>query len=245
MRSPPVPRDGVPQDAVVVFDLDGTVLAVNSFPLWAMAMIRGRFPGLPLWRRAMVSGLAIRALMARKAGMISHETLKWRLQRLWQDSSRGDNGAAERDFADHVARFVRPELAAVLAAVASGRIEGVLATAAAADYAETLGRTLGFRHVLATPRLREEGSPSTVGVRKRDAVLSYLDRRGWGGRPIVFFTDHAEDLPLILRSHTVYWFGKEEERRVMASRLAPQGITLLPGARGGEIVSRVGMGAGS
>ena len=236
-------RVDAPRNGVVVFDLDGTVLSVNSFPLWAMAMIRGRFPRLPWWRRAVVSLRTFRALAARKAGMISHETLKWRLQRLWQDAVRGDGGAAERDFADRLARFVRPALTGVLAAVADGRIEGVLATAAAADYAEALGRALGFRHVLATPRLREEGTPGTVGVRKRDAVLHYLDRRGWSDRPVVFLTDHAEDLPLILRSHTVYWFGKESERRVMASRLQPHGIALLPGVRGDEIVTRVNMGA--
>jgi phosphoserine phosphatase len=238
-------RAASPRNAVIVFDLDGTVLTVNSFPLWVMRMLRGRFPRLPLWRRLGVSLATIRAVVARKAGVISHETLKWRLQRLWQEAARGDSGAAERDFARHLGQFVRPQLTGVLAAVADGRLTAVLATAAAADYAEALGRMLGFRHVLATPRQREEGSPSTVGVRKRDAVLRFLDQQGWGDRPIVFFTDHAEDLPLILRSHTVYWFGKEEERRVMSSRLQPQGITLLPGARGEEIVTRVDMGAGS
>lgn len=235
----------MPPNGVVVFDLDGTVLAVNSFPLWVMRMLRGRFPRLALWRRAAVSFQTARALAARKAGMISHETLKWRLQRLWQDAARGDAGAAERELVCHLVDFVRPELTSVLSAVADGRIEAVLATAAAADYAEGLGRMLGFRHILATPRQREEGSPSTVGVRKRDAVLHFLEKKGWADRPIVFFTDHAEDLPLILRSHTVYWFGKEEERRVMAARLQSQGITLLPGARGEEIVTRVNMGAGS
>jgi phosphoserine phosphatase len=238
-------RGSIPPGGVVVFDLDGTVLAVNSFPLWVMRMLRGRFPRLPVWRRIVVALQTARALAARKAGMISHETLKWRLQRLWQDAVRGDSGAAERDLVHHLGDFVRPEMAEMLAAVADGRLEAVLATAAAADYAEGLGRSLGFRHILATPRQREEGSPSTVGVRKRDAVLHFLEKHGWGDRPIVFFTDHIEDLPLILRSHTVYWFGKEEERRVMAARLLPQGITLLPGARGAEIVARVNMGAGS
>jgi phosphoserine phosphatase len=232
-----------PSDGAVVFDLDGTILSVNSFPLWVMHMIHGRFPRLPLLRRLALSLSTVRALVTRKAGLISHETLKWRLQRSWQAAVKGDGGAAERDFVRHLNSFVRPELTGVLAAVADGRLDAVLATAAAADYAEAFGRYLGFRHILATPRTREEGSPSTVGVRKRDTVLSHLDRRGLGDQPIVFFTDHAEDLPLILRSHTVYWFGKEEERRAMVSRLVQQGITLLPGARGEEIIAPVDMGA--
>ena len=230
------------QTDAVVFDLDGTILSVNSFRLWARHLIGGRFPHLPPWRRAALSLAAIRVLAARKAGTISHETLKWRLQRHWQKATWGDGGAVERGFVARLGDFIRPELTGVLAAVADGRIEAVLATAAAADYAEAFGRSLGFRHILATPRAREEGSPSLVGVRKRDAVLDYLVRKGWGDRPITFFTDHADDLPLILKSRTVYWFGKEEERRAMASRLP--GISLLPGTRGAEFVARADMGAG-
>ncbi len=237
-RAPSLPPSGA-----VVFDLDGTILSVNSFRLWVMHLIGGRFPHLSIWRRAALSVAALRALAVRKAGMISHETLKWRLQRQWQKAVWGDGGASERDFVSHLSNFIRPELMGVLAAVADGRIEAVMATAAAADYAEAFGNYLGFRHILATARAREEGSPSLVGVRKRDAVLNYLARKGWGDKPIVFFTDHVDDLPLILKSATVYWFGNEEERRAIAGRL-PE-ISVLPGARGEEIVTRVDMGAGS
>jgi phosphoserine phosphatase len=229
--------------AAVVFDLDGTILSINSFRLWVSQMIAGPMPGMPLMRRAALSLATIRALVARKAGMTSHETLKWTLQRHWQWATRGDGGAAEREFVQRLCGHVRPELIGLLAAVADGRLEAVMATAAAADYAEAFGRLLGFTHILATPRVREEGSPSTVGVRKRDAVLAHLAGIGWQNRPIIFFTDHAEDLPLILRSHTVYWFGSEEERRVLAGRL--RDVTILPGRRGDEILARIGMGTGS
>ena len=229
--------------AAIVFDLDGTILSINSFRLWVSQMIGGSLPGMPLPRRALLSLATLRALAARKAGMTSHETLKWTLQRHWQWATRGDGGAAEREFVQRLCGYVRPELISLLSAVADGRLEAVMATAAAADYAESFGRLLGFSHILATPRLREEGSPSTVGVRKRDAVLAHLAALGWHYRPIIFFTDHAEDLPLILRSHTVYWFGPEEERRVLAGRL--RDVAILPGRRGEEVLAKIGMGTGS
>jgi phosphoserine phosphatase len=235
--------DQDPTRAAVVFDLDGTILSINSFRLWVSQMIAGSMPGMPFLRRAFLSLATVRALASRKAGMSCHETLKWTLQRHWQWATRGDGGASEREFVQRLCSHVRPELIGLLAAVADGRIEGVMATAAAADYAEAFGRLLGFSHILATPRVREEGSPSTVGVRKRDAVLAHLAGIGWHNRPIIFFTDHAEDLPLILRSHTVYWFGSEEERRVLAGRL--KDVTILPGRRGDEILAKIGMGTGS
>ena len=227
----------------IVFDLDGTILSVNSFRLWVAHMIGGRFPGLPAWRRAVLSLATLRALAARKAGLTSHETLKWTLQRHWQKARRNDAGTGERAFVQHLCGFVRPELVGLLAAVADGRLEVVMATAAAADYAQPFGRLLGFSHILATPRLREEGTPSLIGARKRDAVLAYLADLGWQSRPIVFFTDHVDDLPLILRAKTVYWFGSEQERRVLASRLA--GVTILSGPRGEEVLAKTGLGTGS
>jgi phosphoserine phosphatase len=227
----------------IVFDLDGTILSINSFRLWVSQMIAGHFPGMSPWRRAVLSLGAIRALAKRKAGMSCHETLKWTLQRHWQKATRGDGGVGEREFVQRLCFYVRPDLIAVLGAVAEGKFDAVMATAAAADYAEAFGRLLGFNHILSTPRVREEGSPSTVGARKRDAVLSHLASLGWQNRPIIFFTDHAEDLPLILRSHTVYWFGSEEERRVLAGRIT--GVTILPGRRGSEILAKIGMGTGS
>ncbi len=199
---------------VLVFDLDGTVLSVNSFPLWAMHLLRARFAHLGLVQRLGVSLRAGGVLAARKARLIGHEAFKWRLQQLWQQAVAGDGGVAERAFAQHLVSYVRPELTGVLKAVSEGRVDAVLATAAAGDYAQALGQALGFRHVLATPRDRSASTPSTVGVHKRDAVLAFLAERGWQGRPITFFTDHEDDLPLIRISHMVYWFG--ESRRSAA-----------------------------
>ncbi len=219
---------------LIVLDLDGTVLSVNSFRLWVLYMMRARLPHLGWLRRFQVSFAVIARLMARKAGLIDHETLKWRLQKLWQRISSDDGGALERDFIRRLEQFVRPELAEVLKAVAAGEIDAVLATAAAGDYAYGLGRSLGFDHVLATSRTRGKGEPSNVGTHKRDAVLSFITRRGWQDRFLVLFTDHEDDLPLIRLSRTVYWFGPEGERAALERRLP--GISLRPGRQGGEIL---------
>ncbi|MFV3129067.1 haloacid dehalogenase-like hydrolase [Niveispirillum sp. KHB5.9] len=220
--------------SVVILDLDGTVLSVNSFRLWVTQMLRAHYPHLSPHRRL---GLALRAggaLAARKAGLIDHETLKWRLQGIWQQATDGDGGASMQALNDRLYRHVRPELVTLLEAVADGRIDAVLATAAVADYAGDLGRQLGVPHVLATPAHRARHVPSNVGTHKRDAVLDFLTRRGWQHRPRILFTDHEDDLPLIEVCGTVYWFGEEHELFDLAGRFP--GTLLRPGSRGSEIL---------
>lgn len=222
---------------LVIFDLDGTVIRVNSFPHWVKYMLRAGFPRLSPLGRLRVMLEAGSVLAARKAGLIDHEALKRRLQAIWQMATRGDGGAAGQDFAQRMQRHVRPELAPVLAAVADGRFDAVLATAAAADYAEVLGRALGFQHVLATPAGRPSGTPSNVGPHKRDAVLAFAQARGWQDRPRILFTDHEDDLPLIEVCDEVYWFGRDADLPGLAGRYPA--TRLHPGLRGEDILLSV------
>jgi phosphoserine phosphatase len=212
---------------VLIFDLDGTILAVNSFPHWAAYVARGCFPHLGLARRARIAAAAVTLLGRRKLGFCDHETLKRRLQHLWQMATLDDGGACELNFIGGLSRHVRPELKPVLASVASGKVDAVLATAAAADYADALGRSLGFVDVLATPRSRMPGEPSNRGERKRDSVMTLLRARGWQDRPLAIFTDHADDLPLIHLCQTLYWFGTM--RDLAAVEATVPGIRIFTG----------------
>lgn len=219
---------------IVVFDLDGTILSINSFRLWVAYLVKGSVPELDVGLRWRLRLGALGAVLLRKSGLIDHEILKRRLQRLWQRAATASEGAIEDDFVRRLRHFVRPELSALLAAVAAGEVDAVLATAAAGDYAFALGRALGFRHIVATPTDRAGDAPSTQGVVKRDALRLLLGELGWQGRDIVLLTDHLDDLPLIEISQVVYWFGREEARRTPRLRLT--GADLRPAQQAGEIL---------
>lgn len=209
-------------DPVFVFDLDGTVLRVNSFPHWVLFLACGRVGGLGWPARIRLSLATGWALLRRKAGLLDHEALKHRLQRAWQAATR--RGATAPAFQAELDGLVRPVFRPLLARVRSGGIDAVLATAAAADYAEPFGQRLGFRHVLSTPTGRPTPGPSNVGAYKRDSVAAFMAAQGWAGRPIILFTDHDEDLPLMRVARTTYWFGSA--RRAQLSRDGHPGIDL-------------------
>lgn len=189
---------------VLIFDLDGTILSVNSFPTWLLFLICGLVPGLSLHRRMRLSLSVQRLLLGRRLGRGAYEELLRGAQAACV-SARCDARSTTRLEAV-LERRVRPSLRPLLEWVAGGA-DAVLATAAAADYAIPFGARLGFRHVLATPNGRAPSELSNKGIRKRDRVLRFLQKQGWSGRKLVFFTDHLDDLPLIEASDTTLWFG--------------------------------------
>lgn len=221
---------------LIIFDLDGTILSVNSFRVWTLFMMRGRFSHMNILGRLAVTGGAVAAVAARKARLISHDRLKHYMQRLWQRAVRGDAGASEQRLAEELMAFVRPELVGILAAVAAGKVEAVMATAAAGDYAYCLGRRLGFKHILATPPVCDVAREENIGERKAAGVLKLIKERGWGRYTRVLFTDHRDDLPLARICHAVYWFGPAAERFAV-ERAAP-GVRFAAGCDGARDVGR-------
>jgi phosphoserine phosphatase len=93
-------------------------------------------------------------------------------------------------------------------------LDAVLATAAASDYAAGLAQRLGFRYALTTSPDNDAITPRNSGTRKRDRVRALLHQFGWHTRPLVLFTDHIDDLPLMRDSDAVCWFGSTNELAV-------------------------------
>jgi len=189
------------QSPVYIFDLDGTILTANSFPLWVRYLLRGGPVRSPVVRARIAVVTAV-ALAKRKCGFSNHAMFKARLQSLWT------NVGCDSEAADLVAQLenlVRPELRPLLERVADATLDAVLATAAADAYALPLGRKLGFRHIVASSIGRDNS-----GERKKEAVLDLLAGLGWRDRELVLFTDHRDDEPLMRICGTVEWFGTAE-----------------------------------
>jgi phosphoserine phosphatase len=198
-------------DPVLVLDLDGTVLRMNSFPIWVMFLAS----------RSMSSGVRVmRLVIERKRGRIDHEELLRRMQALWAWHAGPHDEARLQSL---LMWLVRRNLRSILRHCADGKWDAVLATAAAADYAEGLSHRLGMRYVLATPAERRPDELSNSGERKLRRVIEWLHERGWQGRPLIFFNDHMADLPLMREARIVCWFGSrrslEEARRQTTARI--------------------------
>jgi phosphoserine phosphatase len=201
------------------------VLRVNSFPYWVLFLIAGPIRGIGVAARLRLAHRAAWLLLLRKLRLIDHRALLSGLQRAWWAIASPVTGAATDPLQKLLLRRVRPNLWPLLQMVASGRVEALMASAAAGEYAEGLGLRLGFRHMLVTPPARARCEPINSGSRKRDRVLAFLQAAGWGDRPLILLTDHIDDLPLMRHSTLVCWFGPAE--KAQEANEAAEGVDVV------------------
>jgi phosphoserine phosphatase len=213
-------------EPVLIFDLDGTILRRNSFPVWAAMMLGLRGHGLALRRRLTLSFAVQRLLLARKLHRLGHDDLMRRLQALWCVVAAQPGTTIAEHLQARLMTLVRPNLAPVLRLVADDAMDGVLATAAAGNYAIPLGRALGFSLIITTGVDRPPDEPHNSGEHKRDRVLALLRDRGWLERPRIFFNDDLADLPMMRESQAVCWFGNDHALREAKS--AAPGVRFVP-----------------
>lgn len=184
-------------ESVWIFDLDETILSVNSFRYWVRFMLGDKSP-------THLRGFAAVIMAAKKLHLLSHGAAKNKLQYHWQDAFPDGNTT----FNMTLSETIRPNMVELLKHVAAGLQPALLATAAAEIYAEPFGRTLGFKHIIAT---KAGAALENRAERKRDSACAFLEEKNWQGKKRIFFTDHAEDLPLMQASAVTCWFGAAEK----------------------------------
>jgi hypothetical protein len=168
------------------------------------------------WRpRVVLSPRVVSLVLWRKIGLMNHDELQRRLQVAWQAVVVRGNMAPMNRFEAMLLPRVRRNLRSCLDLMVERRMDAVLATAAAEEYAAALGRRLGFRHILATRSGRVASEPANAGPAKRLRVADFLRGIGWYDRPRILFTDHIDDLPLIRDCNGVCWFGSVDSLSVV------------------------------
>lgn len=189
---------------ILIIDLDETLISVNSFPLWARYFLLGKFKDTPLMRRASLRLEAARIFAARKLLRKNHAQTKSKLHQLWM---KVDDTSAQEKFISALERYIRPNMRELLELIAKKEIDAILATAAASAYAEPFARKIGFTYVLAT-RISDNENRNEEKSRQ---ALELIAKNNWLDRKKIFFTDHLEDMPFMLNSNKLFWFGREDE----------------------------------
>ncbi len=208
-------------DVVLIFDLDGTILSVNSFPKWVLFMMKGDFKGIGAIPRLMLAVKTFIILALRKSGLMDHKAAKQHFQKAWTAAIKKDpKRQALNVFIDELKQRIRPNIQCCLDLMADDKDNAILATAAAGEYARGLGEDLGFKHILTTPSFEEGLGRENVREEKRDRVLALLEEKNWNDKIRIFFTDHEEDLAMVKESHITLWFGPTD-KAAHAKTLAP------------------------
>lgn len=198
-------------EVVLVVDLDGTILHGNSYQTWVRYLLSGAFEHLSPTSRLGLRLRTARLLAGRKLLRWTHARVKAELRQLWATTTASDPGSRDLSaLLDRLDGDIRPWFRPVLAGMARHGYDAVLATAAAGEYAVPFARRLGFPEVLATTSAPARGEEN-LGVTKAQAVADLIRERGWNGRPLLVFTDHRDDLPLIGLAAGLVWFGDAAE----------------------------------
>lgn len=191
-------------DAVLIIDLDETLLSINSFPVWAAYSLRGKFSGLKFKQRRKLRIQAGKIFFRRKVLRRSHAQTKADMHRLWL--ANHDDGALE-NILTKLQKKIRPNMLEVIERISKSQCDALLATAATSFYAEKFAARIGVANIISTGLNDKENR----GEEKSRRISEFLASKNWDGRRKIFFTDHLEDMPFISKSDKLMWFGKKEE----------------------------------
>jgi len=197
-------------NSILIIDLDETLITCNSFTLWVKYCLFSNDLRLnfgTLW-----------VMLQRKILRKNHAKTKNNLQKLWVKF------ASEKDLKNLIAALqkkINPVFEDVLEDIQNGQVVAILATSAVAIYARGFAEKIGFKYILAT-EIDDKENRADEKARK---VLEFIAEKGWQARNKIFCTDHLEDLPLMLASDKIIWFGSENDMNFLRENYQKLDIT--------------------
>jgi phosphoserine phosphatase len=201
---------------IVLVDLDGTLVPINTFHHWIAHIVVRGLSGLPL-RKRITTRIAILALCLRRVlGVISHDSFKRGIQLAWMAATRDVGAGWEQEeigrFVYRIRSYIDPRVWSLIMGFRSQGAITLLTTAAPAEYAECLGRELGFTTSVPTPRALDSTWSNNAKHAKLSRSRLVLERLSATG-PMAVLTDHIDDLPLMQAADIVFLVGSIGQRR--------------------------------
>nr|WP_294546093.1 HAD-IB family hydrolase [uncultured Rhodopila sp.] len=208
--------------AAAVFDLDGTITRGDTYVAYLLHVLRHR-----PHRLLRCGGLPLVALRF-GVGLASNDEVKQRfLQAVAGGASLCQLERLTESFVDPCLR--RMAKRAAIDRIAIHARQGdmlILATAGLDLYAAALGARLGFHHVVATRTALDAhrllaglDGPNLRGTAKLAAVKKILAAAGVERLPLVAYSDHHSDLPLLQYADEGYAIDPTPQLAREAARL--------------------------
>jgi phosphoserine phosphatase len=200
----------------VLVDLDGTLVSVNTFHHWiAHILVRG-LSGIPLHKRTAARTTVLALCVRRALGVISHDDFKRGIQLAWAAAVSDTGPTWEQEeigrFVHRIRSYIDPRVWSLLMDFRAQGAITLLTTAAPAEYAECLGRELGFTTSVPTPRALDSTWSNNAKHAKLSRSRLALERLSATGQMAVL-TDHIDDLPLMQAADIVFLVGSIGKRR--------------------------------
>lgn len=174
---------------VVVADLDGTVLTVNSWRIFSKRVVIELAHRKKYWK---ASGL-ISKMLLKKLRILEHREVKYyfckEAQKLGNDFIN--------EIVSEIIGYKNQEVLSIIKKLVQKGVKTILATAAAGEYAKLLGKQLGFDYVICTPEAEASIDQylETRGSQKVEEIRKLIDRENL--RVSTVISDHWHDLPLL------------------------------------------------
>ena len=181
---------------IIVTDLDGTLISINSFPFWIRFLIKEAISNINL---TLLFNLLI-LLFKRKVLKEKHVEFKRQLMLLEYPESYDHN------FAVQLLCYINEDVVTELFTTKKACI--VISTAAPSNYAEAFVSALPFKvdklhcSKITNGKIYENFADNKVVSFKNDFHSQKIN---------LFLTDHIEDLPLMLHSEAIILVKPKQE----------------------------------
>ena len=177
---------------VIVVDLDGTLVNVNTFHKWMIFLFKKS-----LSHNLLDSIKILKIISLRLVKLNTHKQMKYRILQI-SENTRYKNYIDE--FVNELETYINNE---VLEYTKENNTITILATAAPALYAESIANKYAFTYCLATPETSTKKWFENIKERKRESLEKLLNVEQLTKVDIVL-SDHHDDIPIMEMAESVF-----------------------------------------